>query len=241
MLAGPASFGAAGAGLSPYRDRVLPLFPLGTVLFPGLVLPLHVFEERYRQLVRDLLELPEEDRQFGVIAIREGREVGADGTKALFQVGCSARVRQVKSHPDGRYDLVAVGSQLFRLRELHAERPYFTGEVDWLPDEVGDPAEAQVLDAAVREAFADYLQALGAASAQEIEAPDLPDDPLVLSHLVAATTLLDLADRQDLLDQPDGRSRLRRELTVLRREAGLLRTLTAAPAPELSRTQVSLN
>ncbi len=220
---------------------MLPLFPLGTVLFPGLVLPLHVFEERYRQLVRDLLDLPEDERQIGVIAIREGREVGTDGLKALFAVGCTAQVRRVQSHEDGRYDLVTVGSRLFRLRALHADRPYFTGEVDWLPDDLGDEVGVQHLDASVREAFADYLAALGEASGQDIEAPDLPDDPLVLGHLVAATALLDLADRQDLLDQPDGRARLRRELTLLRREAGFLRVLTAAPAPELTRTQVSPN
>jgi Lon protease-like protein len=220
---------------------VLPLFPLGTVLFPGLVLPLHVFEERYRDLVRDLLELPEQERQFGVIAIREGREVGVDGTKALYEVGCTARVREFQRYEDGRCDLVTVGSQLFRLRELHTDRSYFTGEVDWLPDELGDEAEARVLDASVRAVFLDYLQALGIASGQQIEPPELPDDPLVLGHLVAATTLLDLADRQDLLDQPDGRTRLRRELTVLRREAGFLRTLTAAPAPDLARTPISLN
>jgi hypothetical protein len=124
---------------------------------------------------------------------------------------------------------------------LHTDRSYFTGEVDWLPDELGDEAEARVLDASVRAVFLDYLQALGTASGQQIEPPELPDDPLVLGHLVAATTLLDLADRQDLLDQPDGRTRLRRELTVLRREAGFLRTLTAAPAPDLARTPISLN
>jgi Lon protease-like protein len=220
---------------------VLPLFPLGTVLFPGLVLPLHVFEERYRQLVRDVMELPEEERQFGVVAIREGREVGADGMKALFAVGCAARIKDVEQYEDGRYDLVTVGSQLFRVRELHTDRAYFTGEVDWLPDELGDATAAAQLGVTVREAFADYLVALGDANGQVIEAPELPDDLLVLSHLVAATTLLDLADRQDLLDQPDGRSRLRRELTLLRRESVFLRTLTAAPAPELARAPISPN
>jgi Lon protease-like protein len=219
---------------------VIPLFPLQTVLFPGLVLPLHVFEERYRQLVRDLLELPEQERWFGVIAIREGQEVGADGTRALFDVGCTAELRQVTAHDDGRYDLITVGSRLFRLRELHDQRPYHTGEVDWLPDEVGDAATAERLDAAVRVALADYLAALASAGGREIEPPTLPDDPLVLSHLVAATALLDLADRQELLDQPDGCARLRRELSILRREAEILRTLTAAPA-DLSRTPYSSN
>jgi Lon protease-like protein len=169
---------------------VLPLFPLGTVLFPGLVLPLHVFEERYRELVRDLLALPEREREFGVVAIREGREVGTDGARALFDVGCSARLRQVEAHDDGRFDLVTVGSRLFRITGLAHDRPYLTGDVQWLPDETGDQHEAQVLAAAVRAALADYLQALGEASSREIEPPQLPDDPLVLSHLVAATVLL---------------------------------------------------
>lgn len=220
---------------------MLALFPLGTVLFPGLVLPLHVFEQRYQDLLRDLLELPEQDRQFGVVAIREGHEVGTDGIRALYEVGCTARVRQLESYEDGRYDVVTVGAQLFRLRELRTDRSYLTGEVDFLPDELGDEAEAKVLDVAVRAAFTAYLAALAAAGGRQIEAPELPDEPLVLSHLVAATMLLDLADRQDLLDQPDGRTRLRRELTVLRREAGFLTALTAAPAPELARGPISLN
>lgn len=225
---------------------VLPLFPLGTVLFPGLVLPLHVFEERYRQLVRDLLELPEAERQFGVVALREGREVGSEGVRALYGVGCAAQLRQVEAYDDGRFDLVTVGGPLFRLAALHGpegggDRPYFTGDVEWLPDELGDVERGRALEVRVRVAFEDYLGALGEASGQQIETPDLPDDPLVLSHLVGATALLDLPDRQDLLEQPDGCSRLRRELTVLRREAGFLRALRAAPAPDLARTPTSPN
>ncbi len=67
-------------------SETLPLFPLGTVLFPGLLLPLHIFEERYRQLVRDLVRQPE-PRRFGVVAIREGRETGIDGVAALYEIG----------------------------------------------------------------------------------------------------------------------------------------------------------
>jgi len=214
------------------------------VLFPGLVLPLHVFEERYRLLVRDLLELPEDQRQFGVVAIREGREVGTDGVSALFEVGCTARLRRVEPYDDGRYDLVTVGAELFRLTALHegtSDRPYLTGEVEWLPDTAGNDDEATLLGAPVREAYSSYLDALGEATGQQVQVPDLPADPLVLSHLVAATMLLDLADRQDLLEQPDGRTRLRKELRLLRREAGFLSVLTAAPAPELARTPYSSN
>jgi Lon protease-like protein len=91
----------------------LPLFPLGLVLVPGLLLPLHVFEHRYRVMVRDLLALPEEERRFGVVAIRTGREVGEDGVTALHHVGCTAQVRRVDPHDDGRFDVVSSGGERF--------------------------------------------------------------------------------------------------------------------------------
>jgi Lon protease-like protein len=128
----------------------LPLFPLGLVLFPGLVLPLHVFEDRYRVLVRDLLALPEEERRFGVVAIRQGREVGEDGLggrEALHEIGCVAQLRRAEAYPDGRYDLVTVGAERFRLHALSTERPYLTGSVDLLPDEQGDGESVVVASA----------------------------------------------------------------------------------------------
>ncbi len=221
-------------------DR-LPLFPLGAVLFPGLVLPLHVFEERYRDLVRDLLALPEDERRFGVVAIREGREVGADGVTALHDVGCTAALRGLEAHPDGTYDVVTVGAQRFALDALVHDRSYLVGEVTWLPDGVGDAAEASVLDPAVRRAFGEYVAALAAAGNGTVDLPELPDDPVVLSHLVAATLSLDLDERQALLAEPDGRARLRTELHLLRREAVLLRVLRAVPSPLLTRGPVSPN
>src|ERR1700748_2733682 len=98
-------------------SETLPLFPLGTVLYPGLLLPLHIFEERYRELVRDLLAVTD-PRRFGVIAIRKGRETGIDGVTALYEVGCMASLRRVEEHEDGRYDLVTVGTERFRLLSL---------------------------------------------------------------------------------------------------------------------------
>jgi Lon protease-like protein len=199
------------------------------------VLPLHVFEERYRRLVRELLELPEDERRFGVVAIRQGREVGADGVRALYDVGCVAHVRRVEEHDDGRFDLLTTGTARFALRELDTDGPYLVGAVDVLPDGIGDELQAPLLDAAVRVAFRAYLAALARASRQPVPLPELPDSPLVLGYLVAATTALDLDDRQRLLAQPDGTARLRSELAVLRRETTLLTRLSAAPAPELAR------
>ena len=231
----------------PYARAVpdrLPLFPLGMVLFPGLLLPLHVFEERYRLLVGELLELPEPERQFGVVAIREGREVGEDaigGLGALHEVGCAARLQRVHRHADGRYEIVSAGVSRFRLTGLSHERPYLTGEVEWLPDEVGDRDLAALLDRAVRAAFADYLRVLGEVGGERVELPELPDDPRVLSHLVAATVLVDLGERQALLAEPDAQARLVRELRLLRRETGLLRLLRSAPATDITRGPVSPN
>ena len=220
----------------------LPLFPLGLVLLPGLLLPLHVFEERYRDLVRDLLELPEGARRFGVVAIREGREVGSDGVTALHEVGCVAQLRRVTPYEDGRFDIVATGAQRFRLTGLAEGASYATGLVEWLPDDLGQPDEAALLDRAVRTAFGTYVAALAEARGEEPEeVGDLPTDGLVLSYVVAASVVVDLEDRQRLLAQPDGVARLRAELALLRREATLLRTLTALPAPELARSPVSPN
>jgi Lon protease-like protein len=213
------------------------------VLFPGLVLPLNVFEPRYVALVQHLLDLPEGQREFGVVAIREGREVGAEGVRALHEVGCTAVLQDQREQPDGRWEIVTTGGRLFRLHQLHTgdDATWSSGDVEWLPDAIGDAHEGDLLGRAVRAGYTDYLAALGEASGGEVDVPELPDDPLVLSHLVAATMMLDLDDRQALLAEPDGRSRLRRELGLLKREAVLLRVLRAAPTPDYVRTAACPN
>ena len=129
----------------------LPLFPLGTVLLPGLVLPLHVFEERYRTLVQDLLALPEDERRVR----RRGHPRGPRGRRRGRHRAARRRLHRARcggcsEHPDGRYDLVTVGERRFRLGGVSHERPYLVGDVEWLPDEVGDADEARLLAAAVR-------------------------------------------------------------------------------------------
>jgi uncharacterized protein len=216
----------------------LPLFPLGTVLFPGLLLPLHVFEDRYRTLIRDLLDLPEEARTLGVVAIREGREVGDGGIRSLHPVGCLADVRQVEPHPDGRFDIVATGARRFRIDSVDpSSKPYLQAEVEFLDEPDGEAAP--VLARTVAMMWGAYRQAL---TGQPPDDPDeLPDEPVVLSYLVAAATILDLGDKQRLLEEPDTTSRLRRELAILRRESVVLRLLPSLPAVDLTRAAVSPN
>jgi uncharacterized protein len=211
---------------------MLPLFPLGAVLYPGMLLPLHIFEERYRQLVRDLLEEPE-PRRIGVIAIRRGRETGSGGVHSLYEIGCTATVRRVDKHEDGRFDLVTVGTQRFRLLTLDQTLPYFRGDIEPLADDVVDPAAAAPVVAAVQAAFRSYLDALTERGGAVVKVADLPDEPVLLSFLVAASMIIDLPERQGLLAEPDTVRRMNLERALLWRETGMLRTTTTRPAPDL--------
>lgn len=215
----------------------LPLFPLGTVLVPGLVLPLHVFEPRYRELVADLQDRPDDEQAFGVVAIKEGHEVGRDGARALYDVGCTASLQTVTPYEDGRYDLVTTGTTRFRLEGLDADAgtPYLTGWVTALPESDGDDVDVTGLAREVGLAFAAYRSRTGSPQT------GLPTSPRVLSYLVAAAMALDLSDRQALLAQPDTARRLVAERSLLHRERMLLDVLRALPAPHLLRAGATPN
>jgi Lon protease-like protein len=218
------------------------VFPLGTVLFPGLVLPLHIFEERYRAMVRELVASPSDGpHEFGVVTLRRGAEAPAadteDGpstdpapvrTDDLYPVGCTAELRQVTELPDGRFDIMTVGRRRFTILDVQqGGEPYLTANVGWLPDDSPDATAEQLAPRALA-AFRTYLDLLRPDS----EALDaVPADPTVLSHLIAATAQLTTDERQLLLAAPDTASRLRAELKLLNREAGLLARVRAVPVP----------
>jgi uncharacterized protein len=210
---------------------VLPLFPLGLVLYPGVVLPLHIFEERYRLLVRELSEGPA-PRRFGVVAIRAGSEVGEDEDPDLYDVGCVAELRRVQPYADGRFDIVTTGGPRFRLRDTDDTRPYLRGAVEYLPDPVGEVPPGLVTS--VQQRLLEYAGLVAAARDAEAEELELPDDPAALSYLTAAALVTDLPEKQDLLAAPDVAARLRAERWLLRRESALLRAW--AGWPELPET-----
>jgi uncharacterized protein len=118
----------------------IPLFPLGTPLFPGVVMPLQIFEPRYRRLMGDLMRQPEagDGRFFGVVAIRQGWEVEQVApAEALYDIGCTARLQAVRPQPDGGFRVVTVGGDRFRLLDVVVgeDPPYLQAEVEWLVEE----------------------------------------------------------------------------------------------------------
>jgi Lon protease-like protein len=221
----------------------LPLFPLGAVLLPGLVLPLHVFEDRYRALVRKLMAQPADTtREFGVVAIRQGWEVerttaelapGAAPQRApvsLYDIGCSAELRQVTELDDGGFNIVTVGRRRFRVGTVDPDaEPYLTADVEWLPEDAGEPGIADALAPGVLAVFQRYLRRIRAQT--DTVGEQMPDDPNVLSYLVAASASLTLPDRQHLLALPDTAARLRAERALLTREVAILDRVRAVPVP----------
>ncbi|OLT22298.1 peptidase [Pseudonocardia sp. CNS-139] len=212
---------------------MLPLFPLGTVLMPGASLPLHIFEPRYRQLTVDLVTGAVPDKEFGVVAVREGFAPDDDGMAALHPVGCTARLDDVVRLPDGRFDVVTRGARRFRLLDVDADaKPYLMGSVEFLPDTAvidGAAELTQLLSAAARAAHRRYCTT--AWKAGEWTEPDADLEPATLPHVLAADCLLPIADRQLLLEQTSPVERLRMVRVLLARETGLLGRLRAVPAP----------
>ncbi len=240
-----------------YREGVprsiIPLFPLGSVLFPGLALPLHIFEERYRLLVSRLSEGESDiERSFGVVAIRAGHEVGSASAHTLHEVGTAAVLRRVTPYPDGRSDILTAGSRRFRLLAVDDTEPYLQAEVEWLEEVEGDPGEVAAGASRVAEGFRRYQRLLGGDDERDAgsdagpdagsgDEPALPDDPGVLSYLVSAAMVLDLGDRQRLLAAPSVADRLRMLDRLLERELTAIRLLGAVPATDQLRSGLSLN
>jgi Lon protease-like protein len=195
----------------------LPLFPLHLVLFPGRPLPLHIFEERYRQMLADCEAA---DGLIGVVAIRSGREAG--GSADTFEVGTVARIDAVSRHPDGRSDITTRGCSRFRIVEPLDGTPYPRAKVELLEDaaDIEDRSRAKHL----RALLVPYLASLGAPAELLTR---LPSDPGALAYLAASALHVELNEQQRLLELDSCGARLEEAVTILRRENGLMRHLGA--------------
>ncbi|MAH58856.1 MAG: ATP-dependent protease [Synechococcus sp. ARS1019] len=195
--------------MSDYSVRELPLFPLpDVVLFPQQLLPLHIFESRYRMLLQSVLET---DQRFGIIRIDPN-------TGDMAEIGCCAEVLQHQTTDDGRSYIVTLGQQRFRLLNIARETPFRTGMVSWIEDEnTNDPESLDELSRTVSEALKDVVTLTGKLQGQDVSLPDdLPDLPRELSYWIGAHLDTRAAgEQQALLELTDTRERLHRQFEML--------------------------
>jgi Lon protease-like protein len=198
----------------------LPLFPLHTVLFPGMPLELHIFEPRYRLMVQRCLE---SDQPFGVVLIRQGPEAGGPLAQT-HAIGCSARIAQADPLPEERYSLVVVGDERFRIHKLDRSQPYLIGKVESLMLEHPCGIELSRGARQLNQLIHRYIQRLEtlADEAGHLKDIPLPDDALPLMYLAAALLHIPNSEKQPLLDAGNGGDLMHRLLRLYQRENALL-------------------
>jgi Lon protease-like protein len=199
----------------------LRLFPLNTVLFPGAVLNLHVFEERYRRMIAECLDANE---AFGVVLIRNGQEAG-DPEVTPHEIGTTAVIAEVTPLPAGRYHISTTGGRRFRIERIVSRDPYLTADVEYL-DDGGDDADARASDLTHRvlREFREYVRLLVAFSGSTGDF-EVPHDPVDASYAVGDALQVADALKQRLLELRTAEARLAAELGFLRRLLPQLRSL----------------
>jgi Lon protease-like protein len=218
------------------------------VLFPGVVTPLHVFEDRYRALMRDLLAIIDPaDRVFAVVAIREGYEVGAHGMQSMHRTGTLVQLTEAERYDDGRFDIEVTGRQRLVLNVVDGTGEYLRAECELLVDEDETNSEGQdpqdTRDEATRTllTFEEYRDQLSELRGGPVLAGSMPRDPAYLSYSLAATCLLSQSERQEMLEAPTALDRLRLLRRSLREEMRAMRAIPSLPATEVARTRWSPN
>jgi uncharacterized protein len=221
----------------------LPIFPLNTVMFPGVRVPLHVFEDRYRALVHHLLTISDKSlRLFGIVAIREGYEVGQHGAQSVHRVGCLVQMTSVEPYEDGRFDIEVLGRERLRLDGLDISGEFLVGDVETLPPPRTPKGNDTTREAGrTLETFTEYRRRLSALRGNAVLDGDLPHDPEYLSYSLAATCLLTLRDRQALLEVDTPLERLILLRHAMREEMRAMRAIPSLPATEVARTSWSPN
>ena len=200
----------------------IPVFPLDHVLLPGLPLPLHIFEPRYRQM---LVDLDTPNAAFGIVALHGGTETSTDVD--LAEIGTLAEILEKEPYPDGSCDLLTIGSRRFRIIEVdRSSKPYLQAEVEWLSEDDGElPADLVPVATAL---FGRYSHVLAELSSRDRDT-ELADDPLRLSYEIAARVQLPVAQRQRLLAMSSAAERLAACLVLMRREITLIEQTHSIP------------
>lgn len=200
----------------PTDDLVeLPLFPLNVVLFPGMLLPLHIFEERYKDMIGACIE---REKPFGVVLIKEGPEVG--GPAEPFTVGTSARITTVDRMEDGRMNLLTKGELRFETAQIIQQLPHVVGQVRYLEEQAGEVRPALLSE--VGEQYATFLRNLSSLTGGWTANAESPQDPIELAYSVASNMDLPRPIRQELLEMTTAAQRLERLSPLVKRGNELL-------------------
>lgn len=220
----------------------LPIFPLGTVLFPGAQLPLRIFEPRYRALIEDVLERTDGAREFGVVAIRSGVEVGAHGVESLYEVGCVAEIQHIQPFTDGTFDVMTRGTRRFRIRRVHAPVPDRADEAELGLLSEDPSARSRDLAETATRLFRRYRRAVLVARGFDPESPfTIPDEPVSCAYAIAAVVALELTDRQRLLEAARVDDRLTMLADLLNREIAMIDRSSTRAGEELAHGPYSPN
>lgn len=202
----------------------LPLFPLNTVFFPGMTLPLHIFEPRYREMINLCID---QHQPFGVVLIEDGAEVG--GPARPHPVGTYGTISRVERLPDGRMNIEAVGQERFRILTLHMDKAYLTGTVERFPLVTENAEVVTSVSNSLSTWARRYLKVLGEIADMAFEKHELPDNPVALAYFAAIIAQVPMKDKQVLLNCTTTDELLQREVTLYRREISLLRALLTSP------------
>lgn len=198
----------------------LPLFPLNTVLFPGMPLPLHIFEDRYKLLIQ---ECSREHKPFGVVLIKSGGEVGEIAVP--YSIGTTARIVSLERLQEGRFNIETVGEDRFKILELQYDRPYLSALVENYPMNDADAPLTTALAAKLRPWLTKYMTLLAQAAETPFEANRLPNDASALAYLAAIVLQTPPSAKQSLLSLPSLVDMLEHERHIYRNELVILKTL----------------
>ncbi len=197
----------------------VPLFPLNVVLFPGMVLPLHIFEHRYRVMIQ---ECQQNKTPFGVVLARPESE---HQQEQIHSIGTLADIYEIETLEDGRYNLIAIGGRRFHVLQQYQEKPYLSGLVECFDDQPEKVSELYSYAQEAHNLFGSYLEMLLEASNRPTIQANIPKKPDELSYFIAY--LLDIEDeqKQHFLEITSTEQRLQEEIAILRREVPFLRQM----------------
>ena len=215
----------------------IPLFPLDTVLFPGMQLKLHIFEPRYKSLMNQLID---EKEPFGVVLIRQGAEAGRRDT-VPFNVGCTAAIGEVERLPLGRMNIVTTGHRRFRIKAIDRSRDYLVGDVDYFLPQDDRPGVIKVYSKALRPLLLRYLDILSSSSDARIDPEQLPRQPRAVAQIGSILLQTDNLQKQQLLAIDSLSNLLTTLVDIYRLETMLLKVQLSPPGDDFNIGHFSRN